>query len=115
MNTQLETRCLACGVLSVREARFCRQCGTSLRVDELASSTELVSPDAVTVDLTAHQRSTEQFRLPTAPVAVAETRIESADLDRHLANVYRAQVIERAQHKRRMAVALLLAAVSIVG
>lgn len=75
----------------------------------------MVSPDAVTVELTAHQRSTEQFRLPTASVAVAETRVESADLDRHLANVYRAKVIERAKHKRRMAVALLLAVVSLGG
>lgn len=81
----------------------------------MAGSTELVSPDAVTVELTAHRRSTEQFRIPTAPAGVVETRIESADLDRHLANVYRAQVIERAKHKRRMAVALLLAVVSIAG
>jgi hypothetical protein len=44
-------------VLSVREARFCRQCGALLRVDDPLWSAD-VSPDALTVELHEPKRQT---------------------------------------------------------
>lgn len=78
MSSQLEVRCFSCSVLSVREARFCRQCGALLRKDNLLDGAE-ISPDALTVELHEPKRQTtplpsleERATGPQTVVATAE-------------------------------------------
>jgi hypothetical protein len=74
----LEMRCLACGVRSVHEARFCRQCGTMLRLDDFLGSTQNVSPDALTVEFHEPRRNTTPLLGPfaTAPAVGHTTDLE---------------------------------------
>lgn len=69
MSTQLEIRCLSCSVLSVREARFCRQCGAILRKDDPLLGAD-VSPDALTIELHEPKRQ-------TTPLPSLEDRLTS--------------------------------------
>jgi hypothetical protein len=111
VSVDLGIRCLACGVLSVREARFCRQCGAVLRDDDLRGAIAGASPDALTVEFTDKRRN-------TSPLTVAATCEELAQEKRQTSALNALPVPEpvpvkpvAVRRRSRMAVACLSVAV----
>lgn len=81
--------CPNCGALCAKEARFCRLCGTPLRV---ANGNAQVSPGAATVPLTDEGRTTNGFPTEDGQASAPDTsRVRRAEMENILRRSAQAQ------------------------
>lgn len=77
--------CPGCGATTVPEARFCRQCGTPLKVGSGREGGAPVSPKAQTIPLTGEGRSTDALGTDEARRPAANTsRVGRAEMEKLL-------------------------------
>lgn len=114
MGNQPEVRCLSCSVLSVREARFCRQCGALLRHDDLVGDGE-ISPDALTIELREPKRQTRPLAPPTERATGQQPVIPTAEVGLGLPSEPSAAISWPSPHLRYAAVIALLLVVAAAG